>query len=56
MLPGIDAALANIDQERKMLRRKFDHDMAKLDRDERALLGLKTEEDDDWPSHGRVVR
>lgn len=37
----IDAALGQIDRERLRLRIEFDLAMAKLDKDERELLGLK---------------
>ncbi len=39
----LDAALDQIDRERARLRAEFDRDMAKLDADERELLGLKPE-------------
>jgi hypothetical protein len=39
----IDRTLARIDRERKRLREEFDRAMAKLDADERELLGMKPE-------------
>ena len=38
---NIDSALAHIDRMRKKLRDDFRRDMAKLDADERELLGLR---------------
>jgi hypothetical protein len=40
-MPIIDAALSNIDRERARLRKEHERAMAKLDADERDLLGMK---------------
>jgi hypothetical protein len=42
---GIDAGLAHIDRMRKKLREDFDRAMAKLDADERELLGLRADQE-----------